>query len=82
MQDTGFVRKIDENGRVVLPMDIRKKMEISEGDSLKMYWDNDSLIIKKLHDNCIFCGGIENIQDFKEKKVCIKCIKSLSEKVE
>lgn len=78
MKDTGFIRKVDENGRVVLPKDIRKKMGVEEGNALKMYLDGENLVIKKLSIECIICGGEEDIITFKGKNICTNCIKSLS----
>lgn len=78
MKSTGLVRKIDENGRIVLPKDIRDKMGIDEGDALEFFYDNDNLIIKKYSHYCIFCGNEEDVVQFKGKDVCKGCVKIIS----
>ncbi len=78
MKNTNFIRKIDENGRFVLPMDIRKKLGIEVGDALKMYIEDDAVIIKKLTNTCVFCDNEDDIITFKDKNICMDCIKKLS----
>lgn len=75
--DTGIKRKVDELGRIVLPIEIRRSLDIEERDSLEIYINGDSIILKKWHPNCIFCGSQENVTTYKEKFVCEKCIKDL-----
>ena len=80
MKSTGITRKIDELGRVVLPIEIRRKMGISERDSLEIYVDGDSIILKKYEPACIFCGNPKNVLTHKGKNVCAACVRELSTK--
>ena len=77
MKSTGIVRKIDELGRVVLPIELRRTLDIDIKDSLEIYVDNDSIILKKYAPACIFCGNADNVTNFKGKNVCENCIKEL-----
>lgn len=74
MKATGIVRKFDENGRFVLPMELRKKLRLdSQDDALEIFVDEDMIILRKYEPSCIFCGSMEELRDIKEKKVCRKC---------
>lgn len=78
MKSTGIVRPLDSVGRIVLPMEIRKQLNIlSNKDSLEIFTDGDKIILKKYAPNCIFCGGEDGITDFKGKNVCRKCRKEM-----
>lgn len=78
MKSTGIVRPLDSVGRIVLPMEIRKQLNIvSSKDSLEIFTDGDKIILKKYAPNCIFCGGEDDITDFKGKNVCKKCRKEM-----
>lgn len=77
MKATGITRKIDELGRIVLPIELRRGLDIGEKDALEIYVENDSIILKKFKKCCLFCGSEENIIDFKGKNVCGECISQL-----
>ena len=80
MKSTGITRKIDELGRVVLPIELRRKLGISERDSLEIYVDGDSIILKKYEPACIFCGDSGNVVKYKDKNVCVNCAHELGAK--
>ena len=79
MKSTGIVRKVDELGRIVLPIELRRTLDIAEKDSLEIYVDEDSIILKKYHPACIFCGNSRGLSSFKGKNVCRECIKKLDD---
>ena len=56
MKSTGIVRRVDELGRVVIPIELRNKFNISEKDPIEIYVDGSSIILKKYEQSCIFCG--------------------------
>ena len=76
---TGIVRQVDELGRIVLPIEIRKKMGINQKDPLEIYVDDDSIILKKYQSGCIFCDNAraDDIVIFHGKRVCKNCIHEL-----
>lgn len=78
MKFTGIVRKLDDLGRIVLPSELRKIMDINSGDAVEIFTDGPKIILKKYQPVCIFCGTTENTVYFKEKLVCEDCIASLS----
>ena len=74
MKATGIVRKVDELGRVVLPMSLRKDLNINERDPIEMYVDEDgAIVLKKYEAQCVFCGDTEEVADFKRKDICKVC---------
>ena len=73
MKATGIVRKVDELGRVVIPIELRNKLGIKEKDPIEIYVDGSSVILKKYQPNCVFCGGTKNLVEYKDKLVCEKC---------
>ena len=74
---TGIVRKVDELGRIVLPIELRRTLDIAEKDSIEIYVDGSSIILKKYEPTCVFCGDAKNITVYKGKNVCANCIKEL-----
>lgn len=75
---TGIVRAIDELGRIVLPMELRKTMNISSGDKLEIHVDEEGQIILSKHQcTCSFCRSNEDIINFEGKCICKKCISEL-----
>lgn len=79
MKSTGIVRKVDELGRIVLPIELRRTFDIAEKDSLEIYVDDDSIILRKYQPACIFCDNAKDILTFKGKTVCRDCVRSLEE---
>ena len=77
MKSTGIVRKVDELGRVVLPIELRRTLNIMEKDALEIYVDGESVILKKYEPACIFCGNAKDVVHFKGKNVCEGCISDM-----
>ncbi len=77
MKSTGIVRKVDELGRIVLPIEMRRTLDIAEKDALEIYVEGSSVILKKYKPSCIFCDSNKDIVTFKGKNVCPKCLREL-----
>ena len=77
MKSTGITRRVDELGRVVIPMEIRQNFDIAEKDPLEIYVDGSSIILKKHEPNCVFCGSSKNIATYQYKQVCSSCIQKI-----
>ncbi|MEG2811733.1 MAG: AbrB/MazE/SpoVT family DNA-binding domain-containing protein [Clostridium sp.] len=77
MKATGIVRKIDELGRIVIPMELRKTLNIAIKDPMEIYVDGESIILKKYQPACIFCGQANGVHKFKEKNICEDCLQEL-----
>ena len=70
MKSTGIVRKVDELGRIVLPIELRRTMNIDVKDALEIYVDGDQIVLKKYEPSCIFCGNAKDIIHYKGKNIC------------
>ncbi|MCH5186530.1 MAG: AbrB/MazE/SpoVT family DNA-binding domain-containing protein [Oscillospiraceae bacterium] len=81
MKSTGIVRRVDELGRIVLPIELRRNFNINEKDSLEIYVEGDTIILKKYEPACLFCGEVNDIITHGGKNVCPKCIRELQNKV-
>ncbi len=81
MKSTGIVRKLDELGRIVLPIEMRRTFNLAEKDAVEIYVEGDSIILRKHQPNCILCGESKSLVDYKGKLVCKSCVKGLAEKI-
>ena len=81
MKSTGIVRKVDELGRVVLPIEMRRTLDISEKDALEIYVEGESIILRKYQAACVFCDSTKDIVNFKGRNVCASCIEKLKNKL-
>ncbi len=74
LKSTGIVRSIDELGRIVVPKEIRTKLDINPSDPIEIYVEGDKIILTKDQSGCLFCGSFDELVSFKGKKVCAACI--------
>ena len=81
MKSTGIVRKVDELGRVVLPIEMRRTLDISEKDALEIYVEGENIILRKYQAACVFCDSTKDIINFKGRNVCASCIEKLRNKL-
>lgn len=79
MKATGIIRRVDELGRVVLPIELRRSLEIEERDAMEISVDGDRIILRKHQPTCIFCGNDEELFEYREKRVCTGCLKNLNQ---
>ena len=79
MKSTGIIRKVDELGRIVLPIEIRRTLDIAERDELEIYMESDRIILQKFEPACIFCGSSRNLISYRRKNVCQSCVNKMSE---
>jgi transcriptional pleiotropic regulator of transition state genes len=79
MKSTGIVRKVDELGRVVLPISIRQTLDINEKDSLEIFTDENKIILQKYQPACVFCTNADNIVFFNGKRICEECLQKIKE---
>ena len=75
MKSTGIVRRVDELGRVVIPIELRNQFDISEKDPIEI---GSTIVLKKFVPNCIFCGSDKDLTQYRDKQICKKCINKIS----
>lgn len=78
MKSTGIIRKVDELGRVVLPIEIRRTLDLADRDELEIYLDGDKIILQKFEPSCIFCSSSRKLIQYQGKNVCKECIKKMN----
>jgi transcriptional pleiotropic regulator of transition state genes len=77
MKATGIVRKVDVLGRIVLPIELRKTLDIEKEDPIEIFVDGDYILLKKYEPACIFCGNAKDVKRIREKNVCTDCLKEI-----
>ena len=81
MKSTGVVRRVDELGRIVIPIELRRTLDIAEKDALEIYVDGEQIILKKYEPACIFCGDARDVINYKGKNICKKCLERKKETI-
>jgi transcriptional pleiotropic regulator of transition state genes len=74
MKSTGIVRKVDELGRIVLPIELRRTLDIDVKDPLEIYADESAIRLVKYEPACIFCRNAKGVKSYKGKNICTECI--------
>ena len=77
MKSTGIIRKVDELGRIVLPIEIRRTLDIAEKDELEIFMDDDHIVLQKFEPSCIFCSSSHGLVTYRGKNVCKECIHTI-----
>jgi AbrB family transcriptional regulator, transcriptional pleiotropic regulator of transition state genes len=77
LKSVGIVRKIDELGRVVIPIELRRTLGIKEKDAIEIFVDEEKIVLKKYEPACIFSGELSETVRYKNKMVSKKCIKEM-----
>lgn len=79
MKSTGVIRKLDELGRITLPIEIRRSLQLDEKDALEIFVEGDRIILTKHCDRDIFTGSSKDLIEYMGKPVSRETIKELAE---
>ncbi len=74
LKSTGIVRMVDQLGRIVVPKEVRRKLEIAIGQDMEIYVEGERILLKKYIPSCMFCGSVEGVSHYKEKQICGQCV--------
>lgn len=77
MKAVGIVRKLDPLGRITLPIEVRRNLDIQEEDPLEVFTEGDTIVLKKYAPACIFCGEVEGVTNILGKNICPECKKEI-----
>ena len=77
MKTTGIVRQMDSLGRIVLPIELRRTLDIAQKDSLEIYVEGNQIVLKKYEPNCAFCDNTKDIIQYKGRNICPSCLAEL-----
>ena len=80
MKSTGIVRKVDELGRIVLPIELRRTLDVNERDPLEIFVEDNTIVLKKYEPACIFCNNAKDVINYKGRNICLNCINELKAK--
>ena len=78
MKSTGIIRKVDELGRIVLPVELRRSLDIEVRDELEIYLENDRIVLQKFEPSCVFCASSHGLVTYRGKNVCQECVRNLN----
>ncbi|HCC07579.1 MAG TPA: AbrB family transcriptional regulator [Clostridiales bacterium] len=78
MKSTGIVRKVDELGRIVLPIELRRNLDINVKDSLEIFVNDHGVILQKYQPACVHTGSMDDLIDYNGKKVSLEAIKAMA----
>lgn len=78
MKSVGIVRKIDELGRIVIPIELRRQLGVDVKDAMEIYTEGEYIMLKKYEPACAFCGDARDVFQFGGKNICRKCAKEIS----
>ena len=79
MKSTGIIRKVDELGRIVIPIELRRTLDIAERDELEIFMDGEHIVLRKFEPFCVFCSSSYGLVSYKGKNVCRDCVSSMKE---
>lgn len=79
MKPAGVVRKVDQLGRIVLPKSLRKRYQMNEGDPVEILVQGDHIILERYRPKCVFCGSMEEVNEFKDRTICKQCMSEMNQ---
>lgn len=74
MKSIGVIRRIDELGRIVIPVELRRKLSLSPGDQLEFLIEGDSIRLRPAERRCVFCRSSQDLVAFRDQNVCQECL--------
>jgi len=77
MKSTGIVRRVDELGRIVLPAELRRTLDIGEKDQMEILVQDDAVVMRKYRPTCVFCDSVRDLAIFRGRNVCEDCLRQL-----
>jgi transcriptional pleiotropic regulator of transition state genes len=75
---SGVTRKVDQLGRVVLPVELRRSLGLREGDLVEIALEGSRVVLTKVETRCIFCGSGAELSEYAGKRVCAGCVGRLT----
>lgn len=78
MRPAGVVRKVDQLGRIVLPKSLRKRYRMNEGDPVEILVSGDHILLERYRPKCVFCGEMNGVTEYREKHICVECLREMN----
>lgn len=80
MKAAGYLVRVDDLGRIVIPVRLRRTLDFDKGACLEIFTEENSLVIRKYVSCCAFCQSDEELTEYKGKYICASCLQELTEK--
>lgn len=80
-QDRKISMKVDELGRVVIPIEIRERLGLAMATPMEIYVEKENIILKKFEPCCVFCKKSKKLIKYKNKPICTGCIRELKKQI-
>lgn len=82
MKSTGIVRKVDNLGRIVIPRELRRVLNIEECDPVEIFMENETIVLRKYEPGCNCCGAVDNnLIKVGQVSLCKQCISNFKSEV-
>jgi transcriptional pleiotropic regulator of transition state genes len=81
VKSIGMSRKVDDLGRIVLPVELRRQLGIRAGDELDIAVDGVTVLLHKIESRCVFCDSVDSLRGYRDKQICGNCVTELSSPV-
>lgn len=78
LKPVGNITKVDKLGRILIPVNVRRMLGLSEGSQLEVLTDENSLVLRKYIPQCIFCANDEDLIEYKDSFICKRCLDELN----
>ncbi len=75
---TGIIRHLDELGRIVIPIEIRKRFGLTERDALEIAVKDETILLSRPRSTCVFCGSTRTVLEHRGRGVCRNCANELA----
>jgi len=75
---TGIIRHLDELGRFVIPIEIRKRFGLTERDALEISVKDQTILLSRPRNACVFCGSTRSVREHRGRGVCHACMNELA----
>jgi len=74
MNSSGMARKVDDLGRIVLPVEMRRRLGIRAGDALDIAVGDSTIVLRKIESRCVFCdSSTAPLRSYRSRAVCGSC---------
>lgn len=77
MRAMGIIRRLDELGRVVIPVEMRRMLDLTDRDIVEITVEGDRLVLQKHMPRCVFCSRGEMLVEYHNRRVCTACMREL-----
>ena len=75
----GIARKCDPIGRIVIPVEYRHVLKLDCGESVEVFTEEETIILKKYATHCVLCGEARKTVTYHGELICPQCIQELKE---